>query len=50
MPLGTEVGLGSGIIVLDGELGDSSPWKEAQQPTLFARLLWSNGRPSQSNS
>ena len=30
MPLGTEVGLGPGHIVLDGEL--ASPLKEAQQP------------------
>jgi len=48
MPLGTEVGLCRGGIVLDGD--PAPPWKEAQQSTTFwpmSRLLWSNGRPSQ---
>jgi len=36
MPLGTEVGLGPGHTVLDG---DSAPsWKGAQQPPLFGPL------------
>jgi len=47
MPLGTEVGLGPGDIVLDGDPGLSPP-KWAQQPPLFRPcLLWPNGRPSQ---
>jgi len=41
MPLGTEVGLGLGDIVLDGDPAPL-PRKWAQQPTL----LW-HGRPSQ---
>jgi len=47
MPLGTEVGLGPGDIVLDGD--PAPPWKGAQQiPPLFGPcLLWPNGRPSQ---
>jgi len=46
MPLGTEVGLGPGDIVLDGD--PAPPRKGAQQPPLFGpRLLWPNGRPSQ---
>jgi len=46
MPLGTEVGLGLGDIVLDGDV--APPWKVAQQPPLFGPcLLWPNGRPSQ---
>jgi len=44
MPLGTEVGLGPGDIVLDGDWASSSPWKGAQQPaaapTLRPTLLW----------
>jgi len=44
MPLGTEVGLGPGDILLDG---DPAP-PAAQQPPLFGPcLLWRNGRPSQ---
>ena len=40
MPLGTEVGLGSGHIVLDGD--------PIKAPPLFGPcLLWPNGRPSQ---
>ena len=47
MPLGTEVGLGPGHIVLDGD-PCSFPPKGAQQPTLFGSfLLWPNGRLSQ---
>jgi len=38
MPLGTEVGLGPGHIILDGV---PAPSKGAQQPPLFRRcLLW----------
>jgi len=47
MPLGTEVGLGPGDVVLDG---DPSPRKGAQQPPphFSARVYcgWPNGRPS----
>jgi len=45
MPLGTEVGLGLGGIVLDGDpahgKGHSSP-----TPLFSACLLWPNGCPS----
>jgi len=61
MPLGTELGLGQGDIMLDG---DPAPPKKgtapnfrpmsivamkvAQHPPLFgSHLLWPNGRPSQ---
>jgi len=46
MPLGTEVGLGPGDIVLDG---DPVPQRKGtQQLPLFGRcLLWPNGRPFQ---
>jgi len=45
MPLGTEVDLGSGDIVLDG---DPAPPKGAQLlPILVLCLLWPNGCPSQ---
>jgi len=51
MRLGTEVGLGPGDIVLDGNPAPP-PQKTgvgvAQQPPLFGPcLLWPNGRPSQ---
>jgi len=36
IPLGTEVGLGPGHIVLDGD--PAPPWKVAQQPPLFGPL------------
>ena len=47
MPLGKEVRLGPGDIVLDGD--PAPPRKGAQQPSpLFGTcLLWPNGRPSQ---
>jgi len=46
MPPGTEVGLGPGHIVLDGD--PAPPWKGAQQPPLLGPcLLWPNGRSSQ---
>jgi len=39
MPLGTEVGLGPGDIVLNED--PAPPWKTAQQPSLFGPcLLW----------
>ena len=41
MPLGTEVGLGPGDIVLDGT--QLPPQKGVQQPPLFGKLLWPNG-------
>jgi len=47
-PLGKEVGLGPGDIVLDGDPASISRRKGAQQPPLFGPcLLWPNGRPSQ---
>jgi len=46
MQLGTELGLGPGHIVLDGNPA-SSYGKGARQPPLFGPcLLWPNGRPS----
>jgi len=45
MPVGTQVDLGSGHIVLDE---DPAPPKGAQQPPLFGPcLFWPNGRKSQ---
>jgi len=45
MPLGTEVDLGPGHIVLDGA---QLPRKGHSNPPLFGTcLLWPNGRPSQ---
>jgi len=45
MPLGREVDLARGHIVLDG---DPAPPKGAQHLDLFGPcLLWPNGRPSQ---
>jgi len=48
MPLGVEVGLGPGDIVLDGDPAPS-PGKGHSSPSqLFGLcLLWLNGRPSQ---
>ena len=40
MKLGTEVGLGPGHTVLDGNL---APPKEAQPPIFGPHLLWPNG-------
>ena len=46
MPLGTEVGLVHGHIVLDED--PASALKGAEQPPPFGPcLLWPNGRPSQ---
>jgi len=48
MPLGTEVDLGLGHIVLDGEPASPSPRKGHSSPLSFSlRLLWPNGRPCQ---
>jgi len=48
MPLGMEVGLGLGHVVLDGD--PATPQKNGAQQsphTLFGPcLLWPNGRPS----
>ena len=45
LPRSTEVGLGTGDIVLHGP---SSPQKRGAQPPIFSLcLLWPNGRPSQ---
>jgi len=45
MPLGTEVGLGPGDIVLDG---DPVPLQKTGTDKIFGPcLLWPNGRPSQ---
>jgi len=47
MPLGREVGLGPGHIVLDGDpVGTYSP-HSSPSPTFGPCLLWQNGRPSQ---
>jgi len=40
MPLGTEIGIGPGHIVLHG---DPSPQKRAQPPIFVPCLLWPNG-------
>jgi len=45
MPLGMEVGLGPGDIVLDGD--PAPPKRDTAAPLLGACLLWPNGRPSQ---
>jgi len=45
MPLGTEVGIGPGNIVLHGD--PPPPAKGAQQPPLFCSCLCGHGRPSQ---
>jgi len=45
MPLGTEVGIGPGDIVLDG---DPAPQQKGGIPRIFGPcLLWPNGHPSQ---
>ena len=44
MPLGANVGLGPGHIVLDG---DPAAPKGAQPPIFDSYLLWTNGRQSQ---
>jgi len=48
MPLGTEVGLGPGHIVLDGPSPPQKKGGRGAQPPIFGLyLLWPNGRPSQ---
>ena len=49
MPLGKEVGLGPGHIVLDGDpVGTLPPFPYSSPSPLFGPcLLWPNGRPSQ---
>ena len=48
MPLGVEVDLGPGHIVLDGDQAPPTERRTAQQPPPFSPcLLWHNGRPSQ---
>jgi len=44
MPFGTEVGLGAGDIVLDGD--PALPQKGHSLPIFGPCLLWPNGRPS----
>jgi len=46
MPLGKEVGLGPGHIVLDRDLVGTQP-PQQPLPTFSRCLLWPNGRPSQ---
>jgi len=46
MPLGKEVDLGPGHIVLDGDPVGTQP-PQQPLPTLGPCLLWPNGRPSQ---
>jgi len=45
MELGMEVGLGSVLIVLDGEMGTQLPFpKKGTEPPIFGpSLLWPNG-------
>jgi len=43
MPVGTEVDLGPGDIVLNGDPAPPSPKKGAQPPIFYPRLLWPNG-------
>jgi len=48
MPLGTEVSLCAGHIVLDGDPAPPTERGTAAPPPLFGRcLLWPNGRPFQ---
>jgi len=49
MPVATEVGLGPGDIMLDGDAQLTPPPKKGHgSPPLFGPcLLWPNGRPSQ---
>jgi len=44
MKLGTEVGLGPGHILLDG---DQFPLPQRDTAPIFGPCLWPNGRPSQ---
>ena len=51
MPLGTEVGIGPGRIVLDGDPapphGKTGRGTAARPPLFGPCLLWPNGRPLQ---
>jgi len=47
MSLGTEVGLGRGDIVLDGNPAPLGKGHSSPSPLFAPRLLWPNGRPSQ---
>ena len=47
MPFGTEVGLGPGHIVLDGDPAPPLPKQHRPPPILGPCLLRPNGRPSQ---
>jgi len=46
MPLGKEVGLGPGHIMLDGDQVGTQP-PQQPLPTFGPCVLWPNGRPSQ---
>jgi len=48
MPLGTEIGLGPGHIVLDGDSAPPPTERGTAAPLQFsAHVFWPNGRPSQ---
>jgi len=47
MPLGTEVGLGPGHIVLDGDRAPDGKGHSSPPPLFGPCLLWPNGCPSQ---
>jgi len=47
MPLGTEVGLGPGHTVLDGDPGHPHGKGHSSPPLFGPCLLWPNDRPSQ---
>jgi len=47
MALGTDVGLGPGQIVLDGDPAPPPEKKRTQPPIFGPCLLWPNDRPSQ---
>ena len=47
MPLGKEVGLGPGHIVLDGDPVGTQPSHSSPSPLFGPCLLWPNGRSSQ---
>ena len=47
MPLGTDVGLGPGHIVLDGDPPPAERGTACSAPLFGPCLLWPNGRPSQ---
>jgi len=47
MPLGMEVGLGPGDIVLDEDPATTQKWAQKSRPLFGPCLLWPSGRPSQ---